>query len=157
MEKNKDIAQQFYDAFIQKDGMTMAACYHDQVIFEDPAFGELHGKDAGDMWNMLCANATDLRISYEVLSATPHETTVKWQAWYTFSQTGKPVHNIVTASMQFKDGKIVDHRDHFDLHRWAIQAMGWKGWMIGGMPFFRKKLQQQTHRLLLSYQQKQHK
>ena len=32
----------------------MASCYAADVVFTDPAFGELHGERARDMWRMLC-------------------------------------------------------------------------------------------------------
>jgi len=47
----------FYQAFQRLDADAMAACYTDDVVFSDPAFGELRGRDAGDMWRMLTARA----------------------------------------------------------------------------------------------------
>ena len=54
------VVERFYDALSRLDGDAMAACYHSDVVFEDPAFGELRGVDAGDMWRMLCARSSDL-------------------------------------------------------------------------------------------------
>jgi len=62
-------------------------------------------------------------------------------AVYRFSATGRPVINRIHAEFELKEGKIYRHRDVFDLHRWASQAMGLKGKLIGGTGFFRKKLQ----------------
>ena len=31
----------FYDSFARLDTATMASCYHEDIIFEDPAFGKL--------------------------------------------------------------------------------------------------------------------
>ena len=45
-----DLIQTFYSAFARGDGDAMAACYAPDVTFEDPAFGELHGAEAGSMW-----------------------------------------------------------------------------------------------------------
>ena len=41
---------QFYQAFQRLDADAMCACYTDDVVFSDPAFGTLRGKDAADMW-----------------------------------------------------------------------------------------------------------
>ena len=37
---------EFYSAFQRLDAEAMAACYTEDVLFSDPAFGTLHGKDA---------------------------------------------------------------------------------------------------------------
>jgi hypothetical protein len=52
-------------------------------------------------------------------------------ATYLFSQTGRTVVNRIDAHFVFGDGKIVEHRDHFDLWRWARQALGGKGLLLG--------------------------
>lgn len=63
-----------------------------------------------------------------------------WEAWYTFSATGKKVHNVIDASFEFRDGKIIRHTDHFDFHRWAGQALGLPGKLLGGMAFMQNKI-----------------
>ena len=47
---------QFYEAFQRLDAEAMAACYTDDVLFSDPVFGELRGRNVGDMWRMLTAS-----------------------------------------------------------------------------------------------------
>ena len=64
-----DLIDRFYTAFANQDAETMASCYSDDIVFEDPAFGELHGDDARDMWRMLCGRATDLSVTHIVLEA----------------------------------------------------------------------------------------
>lgn len=145
--------QKFYQAFAKKDAESMVSCYHENVIFEDPAFGQLHGKDAGDMWRMLCKNAADLEISHSGITADIEKGLAKWEAHYTFNKTGRKVHNIVVAKFRFKDGKIIDHRDSFNLHKWAKQAMGFQGWLLGGTNFFKQKLNQTTQGMLRKFQQ----
>ena len=46
----KQIIQQFYQAFKNLDPEAMAACYHDEIVFEDPAFGVLKGEKMKNMW-----------------------------------------------------------------------------------------------------------
>jgi ketosteroid isomerase-like protein len=41
-----DLIETFYRAFAALDAEAMAACYHDEVTFEDPAFGQLQGEQA---------------------------------------------------------------------------------------------------------------
>ena len=57
-----DVIHRFYDAFAQRDAETMAACYSDDVVFRDPAFGELRGERAKNMWRMLCRAGKDLEV-----------------------------------------------------------------------------------------------
>ncbi|MCB0650800.1 MAG: nuclear transport factor 2 family protein [Saprospiraceae bacterium] len=142
------LIEQFYTAFQNRDAKKMTALYHEDIEFEDPAFGKLQGDRARAMWKMLCGNATDLKINFSVLEVDDNGGKARWEAFYTFSQTGRKVHNIIDATFRFEDGKIITHKDQFNLRRWATQAMGMRGWLLGGTSFFRKKLHAQTNRLL---------
>ncbi|MEE9350176.1 MAG: nuclear transport factor 2 family protein [Flavobacteriaceae bacterium] len=149
---NTEIVKKFYEAFQEKDAETMVACYHDDIVFKDPAFGELKGDRAKNMWRMLCKNATDLTVGFTDITKQDNKVTAHWEAQYTFSQTGKKVHNIIQATFDFKDGKIIKHIDDFNLHTWAKQAMGFKGLLLGGTSFFQKKLQEKTNYLLSKFE-----
>jgi len=153
-ESNEKLIANFYSAFEHLDAERMIACYHDEVIFEDPAFGELRGHRARNMWRMLCESqkGKDFKVSYSDISADEEKGTAHWEARYTFSKTGRNVHNKIEARFEFSDGKIIKHYDEFDLHRWAGQAMGFKGKLIGGTGFFKKKLQAQTNAMLSKYE-----
>ena len=148
------VASKFYSAFKLKNASEMIECYHPDLQFEDPAFGKLSYDQTCGMWRMLCESAKDLSIEYSILKSEDNYVEVHWIAEYTFSKTGRFVHNEITAHMTFKDGKIIQHIDKFDLFKWAKQAMGLQGWLIGSTPFFRKKLQQQTNYQLAKYMQK---
>ena len=62
-EQNLATIERFYAAFDAKDGETVAACYAPDSRFEDPAFGELTGEEAGAMWRMLTGRAEDLKVA----------------------------------------------------------------------------------------------
>lgn len=147
----ENIIQKFYSAFAQKDWQTMQSCYHDEVTFEDPAFGKLHGEEAKKMWRMLCEQGKDLKITFSDIEVNEGHGKGHWEAWYTFSLTGKQIHNVINAEFEFKDGLIIDHKDFFNLHRWAKQAFGFKGWLLGGTNFFKKKFQSQARKSLAKY------
>jgi limonene-1,2-epoxide hydrolase len=151
-EQNIQIIIAFYKAFQAKDADTMVAFYHDEVVFEDPAFGLLKGEHAKNMWRMLCQNAEDLEVSASQIDANTQNGKCVWTANYTFRQTNRKVKNIIKANFEFKDGKIYRHADEFDLHKWATQALGFKGWLIGRTRYFQNKLQQQTNRLLSKFE-----
>jgi ketosteroid isomerase-like protein len=129
-----ELIERFYTAFDARDGDAMAACYAPGAHFSDPVFPDLNGDEPGAMWRMLTSQATDLRI--ELLGHTTD--TARWRAHYTFSQTGRPVVNDVRATFRFsEDGLIADHRDEFSFHRWARQALGAPGLLLGWTPLLR--------------------
>ena len=45
------------------------------------------------------------------------------------------------AEFLFRDGKIWAHTDTFNFHRWAGQALGFTGLLLGWTSFFQKKVQ----------------
>jgi ketosteroid isomerase-like protein len=145
---NKALIEKFYKAFQNKDAQEMISCYHDEIEFSDPAFGKLQGKRAKAMWVMLCGNAKDLEVEFSNVKANEKTGIATWQALYTFGKTGRKVHNHVGASFEFKDGKIIKHSDTFNLRKWAGQALGFKGVLLGWTYFFRKNLQLQTNYML---------
>jgi len=146
-----NIIEKFYQAFAQRDWKTMQACYHKDVVFEDPAFGVLKGADAHKMWKMLCEQGKDLNVIPSNIKCTETSGSANWEAYYTFSKTGKKVHNIVAARFEIKEGLISKHTDEFDLHKWASQALGFTGRIIGGTAFFKRKMNAQTKSLLRKY------
>lgn len=149
---NVALINAFYQAFQQLDAEAMARCYADDVRFSDPVFTDLRGRDAGDMWRMLCARAKNFSLTFDGVSADEHSGKARWVATYVFSQTGNTVVNHIEASFVLRDGKIVEHRDHFDLWRWAGQALGTKGRLLGWAPFVQNAIRQQAGKGLAAFQ-----
>lgn len=133
----EDLVDRFYAAFASRDGEAMGACYAPDVRFWDPVFRELHGPEAIAMWRMLTRRATDLRVDLLERSVPGESGWAHWRAEYTFGQTGRHVVNDVRARFRFGDGLIVEHRDEFDFHRWAAQALGPAGRWLGWTPLLR--------------------
>lgn len=50
-----------------------------------------------------------------------------------------------------EDGLIINHKDSFNLHLWAKQAFGFKGWLFGGTKFFKNKFQAEARKSLAKY------
>lgn len=138
------LIRRFYDAFAVRDADGMAACYAPDVVFEDPVFGQLHGDQARAMWRMLCARAGDLQLTASHIHADDHAGRAHWEAIYTFSQTGRRVHNKIDASFQLRDGLIAAHRDRFDFWTWSRQALGAPGLLLGWTPLLRGKVRAQA-------------
>jgi ketosteroid isomerase-like protein len=131
MHPNETIIRDFYAAFARRDAEGMARCYHPEIFFSDAVFPKLRGPEAGDMWRMLLARASDLQVSLDQASANDDGGLARWTARYTFSRTGRPVVNHVAAMFAFRDGLIVRHYDRFSFWRWAGQALGPMGKALG--------------------------
>ena len=156
MHPNEQLIHTFYTAFQNGDALAMSQCYHPDVEFRDPAFGLLKGKKASLMWKMLVERGKgDTKIDCFDVEANDNRGKAKWVAHYTFSQTNRKVVNHIWAKFQFKDGLIYTHTDDFNIWRWAKQAIGWKGFVLGWTTFFRRKIQEKALYSLKKYSEKQ--
>jgi ketosteroid isomerase-like protein len=151
---NAALIERFYEAFQRRDVDAMAACYAPDVTFGDPVFVELHGGEAVDMWRMLVSRAQDFTLSFSHVVADDSQGSAHWVASYLFSQTGRAVVNPIDARFVFRDGLIAEHRDHFDLWRWASQALGARGALLGWTPFVQNAIRAQAQRGLAAWRAK---
>jgi ketosteroid isomerase-like protein len=141
---NNELIERFYDAFDKHDGDTMAASYTPGARFSDPVFQGLKADEPGAMWRMLTSRATDLEVQLVDHDADEQSGSAHWLADYTFTQTGRRVHNDVHASFRFAGGQISHHRDEFGFHRWARQALGPPGLLLGWTPMLQGKVRGQA-------------
>ena len=147
---NKQIIEKFYRSFAASDADGMISCYAENIEFRDPAFGELKGNDAKNMWRMLLRNR-GIKITFDNVKADDKTGSADWIAEYVFSRTGRKVINKVSATFEFLDGKIIKHTDRFNLWKWAGQALGLKGYLLGWTPMIQQKIQRQTNALLKKF------
>lgn len=132
----------------------MAACYHPEVVFSDPAFGALHGERAADMWRMLVARAKDLEVVVSDVRADDAAGSARWVATYTFGKSGRRVRNVIDARFRFRDGLIVRHDDSFDLWKWAGMALGPTGRLLGWTPLVKRRVRREALRGLDAFRAK---
>lgn len=151
---NEKIIQTFYEAFAAHDAKTMVAQYDASIHFSDPVFTDLKGEEAGAMWRMLVARGADLKVEVSGISADDRTGKAHWDATYTFSKTGRKVLNRIDASFVFRDGKIVEHRDQFDLYAWTKQALGPVGMLLGWSFLLQGALRRSARKELLRYMAK---
>ena len=136
--RNRATIERLYGALGRHDGETMASCYRPDARFRDPAFGELDGRRAGEMWRMLTSRAEDLGVELAEHDADEGSGSAHWIATYTFTTTGRPVVNDVRAEFLFADdGLIADHTDRFSFWTWSRQALGPVGLLLGWTPLLR--------------------
>ncbi|WP_269533626.1 nuclear transport factor 2 family protein [Chitinimonas sp. BJYL2] len=143
----------FYTAFQQGDWATMAACYHPEAHFSDPAF-DLRGKQPAAMWRMLIEGATALEIRFNHVQGDRGEGSASWEAIYPFSQTGRTVHNRIQARFSFRDGLILRHEDQFDFWAWSRMALGAPGYLLGWSPLLRNKVRKMAAQRLGRFTEK---
>ena len=55
------------------------------------------------------------------------------------------------ASFQFRDGKIIRHTDRFGFYRWARQAFGIPGLLLGWTGWFRSRVRARVKEQLQAY------
>jgi ketosteroid isomerase-like protein len=148
-----------YAAFAALDAARMGHCYAPDATFEDPVFALRDRTEIEAMWSMLCEavrakgrEVWQLRLlDHGVDGSKAHAT---WEARYRFSATGRMVHNRIDARFELRNGLIWRHRDEFSFHRWARQAMGPVGWLLGGTPWLRRKVRSQAASNLARYRGK---
>ena len=151
MHENAELITRFYDAFARKDHETMAACYAPGATFSDPVFPSLGYAELTAMWKMFCVRSKDLVVSSSDISGSDGSAGAKWQADYTFPPTGRHVRNVIDASFKIEDGRIIQHRDRFDLYRWTRMALGPMGSAMGWSPLVQNKVRKTAAAQLQSF------
>jgi ketosteroid isomerase-like protein len=106
------------------------------------------------MWRMLLARAADLQVTLDEVSADSAGGEARWTARYTFTRTGRLVVNRIHALFAFRDGLIVRHYDSFPFWRWAAQALGPAGKLLGWLPPLKWKVRKDADRSLRQYQER---
>ncbi len=143
-EETRAALERFYEALSRRDGRAMAAMYGGSATFEDPVF-RLHGSDIGRMWISLLDRARDFSVSYTIAQAGSGRGAVEWTARYLFAGR-RPVTNVILSEIQFEGNLILRHVDSFDFPRWAAQALGLPGRLLGRFGWFRRSVSRRAAR-----------
>lgn len=144
MHPNEELIDRFYSAFASGDHATMASCYTDEATFSDPVFPNLSADEARAMWRMFTTSGNEIVVNHSEVKADDRSGSAHWDAVYRFPKTGRQVHNHITASFLFRDGKIVRHRDDFDLYAWTRMALGPVGTLLGWSPLVKGQVRKQA-------------
>ena len=137
-EETEALLTRFYEALSDRDADTMRSLYAPNARFEDPVF-RLEGAEIGRMWKALLGRAEGFTALYEIVDSGSSHGTVRWKAEYLFAGKNLVV-NHIKSELRLKDALIIEHRDEFDFRRWAAQALGWKGKLLGGFHWFRRSV-----------------
>jgi len=148
---NENLIRQFYQAFARGDAAVMSAAYHGEARFHDPVFLDLQGGEIGKMWEMLSRQAVELEIDVKNITADDEKGSADWSARYRFGRSGRKVHNRIHAEFTFRDGKILTHRDEFNLWTWSRMALGPLGFVMGWNAVVQANIRQQARRNLTKF------
>lgn len=151
MTPDEQLIHAFYTAFQNRDYSTMQSCYADHAIFSDPVFHNLNSSQVRSMWEMFCVKNQTLSVKFSDVEQNGKYVSARWTADYVLSSTGNNVRNNINAQFTIQDGKIVEHIDSFDFYRWARQALGPKGVLLGWTPFVKKKVQRSAMAVLQDF------
>ena len=138
--------ERLYAAFAALDSAAMQACYAEGATFDDEAFSLRGREQIGGMWRMLCeAVRAKGMAQWKLELSAVTDRSAHWEPTYLFTATGRLVHNVIDAEFEFDAaGLITRHRDRFDFWRWARQALGVPGLLLGWTPFLRAKVRAQA-------------
>lgn len=154
MTADEQVISTFYTAFQNKDFVTMQRCYSDNAIFNDEVFKNLDARHVRAMWEMLIKSGKDLSLTFCNINGTTTPATANWVATYTFSKTQRRVVNHIKAEFTIENGKIVAHTDRFNFYKWARQALGLSGYLLGWTNFLKRKVQQSAKDNLTAFMNK---
>lgn len=150
------IIEGFYQSFQHHDHHQMVALYHPEIIFSDPVFESLNYNEVSAMWKMLLDRSRgELEIDFHSVHADTEKAQCIWEAKYVFSKTKRPVHNVIQASMEFKDGLIIQHIDEFSFWRWSAMALGLPGIFLGWTPMIQQNVRKKARYALDQFLKKQ--
>lgn len=142
----------FYQALARADAEGIRQVYTDDVVYSDPVFGELRGSRVMLMWEMFCARDDKIQVEFGDITVQPGDlVTARWVARYAFGDKNRPIENPIHSTFRFRDGLICEHRDTFHVRKWAAQALGPVGRVLGNTPPVRKALHRKSTALLDSY------
>ena len=145
MHPHAELVEHRYASVARRDAGAMAACYTPDAVFRDPIF-DVAGADVAAMWAMFCDRGGDVTLAWRDVRADDATGAAHWEPRYTFSVTGRPVHNVIESRFTFRDGRIATHRDTFDLWRWSRMAIGPKAALLGWTPFVRNAIRAEARR-----------
>lgn len=152
--ENSKLIETFYESFQKRDFKGMNQCYHREVLFYDPVFGQMNYQEVCAMWHMLTQGAKKFELTYRMVEADSHFGSVEWHAEYTYKGImGRInfVQNQVKAKFEFKDNLIYRHTDEFDFEKWIQMALNPWGKFFCKNTFFQSQIQKKARMKLKAF------
>lgn len=149
---NKQIVENFYDAFQRRDFETMNNCYSDDIVFSDPVYGILRNGEVSAKWRLFGKSVNKFELTIGDIDEIDNEyLTCKWSISYLDDGSGRHIENHVKAFMKIVDGQIIEHSDGFRLSTWVAQVYGFWGQLFGWTNYMKRKIQKSAIRKLNAF------
>lgn len=132
----------------------MQSSYANIATFSDPVFQYLNTAEVKGIWEMFCKRGKDMHLTFEILSVDDNQIGAEWIPRYTFSATGKYVVNHINSTFVIADNKIIKHSDNFNFYKWACQAFGVTGVLLGWTSFMQNKIRKTALAIIPHYLKK---
>lgn len=72
---------------------------------------------------LLSQKKADTKVTFENINASVENGSANWQAKYVYGNKQRKVTNNVSAQFKFKDGKIIENIDSFNLWKWSQKRL----------------------------------
>ncbi len=118
-QSSRDVAERFYEAFVNRRTRDMEALYAPEVKFKDAIFEYADRAGTMKMWRKLLSGKTAI-FSYTFDRVEGDVAVGRWVADYKLF--GRPIHNEIESRLTVQDGRIIRHEDSFPMGRWTRQA-----------------------------------
>ncbi|ARU92149.1 hypothetical protein SCLARK_001685 [Spiroplasma clarkii] len=148
--KNKEVVVKFFTALSKGDWKLMNNLYSKDVAFSDTVFGELNYSQITNLWEMLLTENPDLSANFKIVE-DGEVVKVQWVMVSKFGQKHRKVILNILSTLEVSKGKIIKHNDHFDFKKWAKQALGIIGWMLGSKQSFKNRIKEEAFIKLNSF------
>ncbi len=147
---NYQLLLTFFTAFAKKDLDAMLDCYHKNVVYDDVSFGKQQQEKAKAVWRFLIKNVGEKAvITFSNIQTSATSGQANGTITYYFGK--RKITNEITATFHFQDGKIIYHKDEYNLWKWSQQAFGFVGYLIGWSLAFRWLIRWQMQRSLQAF------
>jgi hypothetical protein len=144
---NWSLGKSLFQAIAASDVDRVLRLYSDDAAIDNPITGHMTGEDIRLIWRNLIAKTYNLKMDFDLRSASPSIVEADWTSDYIFIGTGRRVKHSGTTCLSFQNGRIVYQIDDFDLWHWSRQAFVPSGLFLGWTPAWRRWIQTEVRRL----------
>jgi hypothetical protein len=141
MHPNQAAVNLFLGAQKDRDPIRLQNAVREDVVLQDPLFGELKGAQAFAMWQMLW-RFREYSVTVDEQAASPTEGKAEWRQTYNLPATRRMILNKVTSSFTFYDRRISAITDKWSLYGYARMGQGALGLLLGWLPPFQETMRQ---------------
>lgn len=151
------LVRRMFESLNRLDAGAVRGCYHPNATFHDPVLSLIGQDQIAALWAMICASARSSGtlpsgqpagvrwgITLRTLSADETHGHADWDAYDRYAGAGRQTQTRIRSRFDFQDGLILRQCDDFQFWRWAHQALGWRGTLLGWTPMVRNSVRTQA-------------